>query len=83
MDLKWWRNSVDVAYRDRFTDLAVTTPCCSTRTTLNDLVFDWPAGFSRFVLEARNPGVRDLSVTLVADLGRILGCSLRPIRARI
>jgi hypothetical protein len=47
---------MDASYRSAFEDLAVRTPCCHTDTTLNELDYDWPAGFARFVLEARNPG---------------------------
>ena len=60
LDTAWWQSAMDVAYESQFRDLTVSTPCCAFVTTLNDLDYQWPAGFSRFVLEARDPNVRKL-----------------------
>lgn len=37
------------------TEVSIRTPCCDTPLDLNDLNYDWPAGFARFVLSAMNP----------------------------
>src|SRR5438093_1118722 len=53
--------------------------------TLNDLRYVWPAGFARFVLQARNPGLQgamDLPAVDRAALEAIVGCRLRTIWAR-
>ncbi len=72
------------AHETAFGALGVTTPCCTSQTTLNDLVYDWPAGFARFVLEARNPGVAGLlSPADQAILEAALGCPVRQVLARI
>jgi hypothetical protein len=62
-----------------FKNLTVITPCCGGTTNLNGLDYIWPAGFSRFCLEARNPNVEDLDVQAVKRLESILGCQLRRI----
>jgi len=47
--------------------------------SLNDLHYIWPAGFGRFVIEALNPGVRDLQPAEDDQLRQTLGCDLRKI----
>jgi hypothetical protein len=77
----WWPDAMDRAHAHHFADLAVTVPCCGAATSLNDLRYDWPAGFARFVLEALNPGVPDLPDTALAELEQRLGARLRVVRA--
>ncbi|HLZ68667.1 MAG TPA: hypothetical protein VKV26_02040 [Dehalococcoidia bacterium] len=55
LDAGWWQERMDEANAMKFTQLAVSTPCCGAQTSLNDLAYDWPAGFARFVLSAENP----------------------------
>jgi hypothetical protein len=79
----WWAARVDRARRPAaggFADLAVTTPCCDSRTTLNDLDYVWPAGFASSVLEARNPGRGWLTVEERARVEQALGHELREVR---
>ena len=78
----WWPEAMGRAHRARFADLAVTTPCCGSATSLHELRYVWPAGFARFVLEARNPGVTDLPAPALAELEQLVGSPLRVIRAR-
>lgn len=80
LDLEWWQNAMDDAYKTEFQNLVVKVPCCGRDTSLNDLTYDWPAGFARFSIEINNPG------TWVADLRfhqieTILGTPLRKILA--
>lgn len=77
----WWPDAMDRAHGRHFADLAVTVPCCGAATSLNDLRYDWPAGFARFVLEATNPGVPELPDAALAELERRLGAPLRVVRA--
>ena len=81
LPMAWWQEAMDRAYKDHFIDLTITTPCCSAVSNLNDLEYEWPAGFARFVLEARSPGVPNLDPSDIADLEPVLGCSLRLVRA--
>jgi hypothetical protein len=80
--IEWWQERMDAASATRFIALAVTTPCCGANVSLNDLNYEWPAGFARFVLEALNPGVADLAPTEVATIAEIVGAPLRRIWAR-
>ncbi len=80
---EWWIKAVDAAYtHTRFTNLLVTLPCCGATRSLNDLRYEWPTGFTRFRLEARNPNKRNGDAVLPA-LEQILGCQLRQIWAHI
>jgi hypothetical protein len=78
----WWTTSMERACESRFVDLDVITPCCGRRSTLNDLNYDWPAGFARFILEACNPGIvsRGLDLDDLRRLEEIVGCNLRTVR---
>jgi hypothetical protein len=52
-----------------------------TSTTLNDLKYEWPAGFARFIIDARNPNVDDIDGRDMESLESILGIQLKTIRA--
>lgn len=80
LDVRWWQSAMDKAYEKRFSDLVVNTPCCSAESSLNDLDYQWPAGFSQFMLEARNPN-GDLDDRQRGELEAILGCAVRKIWA--
>ena len=78
----WWQGAMDKASERGFADLEVVVPCCHTRTTLNDLCYEWPAGFARFVAEVRNPGRGEaLTGEEVRQLEQLLGCELRQVLA--
>lgn len=81
--MEWWADAVDAAYNaTRLANLLVTLPCCGAVRSLNDLRYEWPTGFTRFRLEARNPNKRNADAVL-PTLERILGCQLRQIWAHI
>ena len=88
----WWMVAVDKAYESHFRDLNLQLPCCGATRSLNDLDYEYPVGFARFMLQARDPHLligftphkkRDLSDSDMQQLEQILGCSLRRIWARI
>lgn len=79
---EWWTLVMEVAHGQHFTDLRITTPCCTRRTSLNDLVYSWPMGFARYSLEAMNPDVVDLPDSVRLRLESILGNRVRLIWAR-
>lgn len=81
LDSEWWQQAMDAAYQRGFTDLLVNLPCCGAVSSLNDLQYEWPAGFARFVLEARSPG-GDIDDKQLKILEKALGCKLRKIWAR-
>lgn len=80
LDATWWSQAMDAAYRTGFTDLSVNLPCCNIVSSLNDLQYDWPAGFARFAMEIHSPG-GDLSDDKLKSLEQIVGCGLRRIWA--
>jgi hypothetical protein len=79
----WWSDAMDTAWKSHFDNITVTAHCCGASVSLNDLRYDWPAGFGRFMLEARNPNVPDLQASQVAQLQTTLGCTLRTIWVHI
>lgn len=80
LDLEWWQNAMDRASISGFQNLSVKAPCCGVATTLNDLVYDWPAGFARFLIEISNPK-EDINDARINQLETILGSPLRKIWA--
>jgi hypothetical protein len=79
----WWSDGMQRAFERDFADLAVTTPCCGTATTLNDLVYDWPAGFARFELSVHSPDRGWLAEQELASLADALGHPVRQILRHI
>jgi hypothetical protein len=79
LELGWWRQAFGVVYETEFRELDIITPCCASSVSLNDLIYDSPAGFARFSLEALNPNVRDLEYEMRRKLEELLGCQLRRI----
>ena len=75
----WWVNATDNAHKSGFADLRVTTPCCGHPTSLNDLNYVWPAGLARFVLDAKNPNIRQTTAEQDRELSEALGLELRKI----
>ena len=75
----WWKDAMDRAWASEFRNLTVTVPCCGHSTTLNDLKYVWPAGFSRFVLEAMNPNIAQTTPEQDLELSEALGLELRKI----
>jgi hypothetical protein len=75
----WWGEAMDGAYAMAFTDLAATTPCCATRTSLNDLTYVWPAAFGSFALKVTNPGVSAITEAQKATLEEVLGAPLKVV----
>ena len=78
---EWWSEAMELGHGQHFEDLRVTLPCCRTRTSLNELVYSWPAGFARYTLEALNPGVGSLPDTVVDRIEDALGSAVRVIWA--
>ncbi len=79
----WWNGAIEKASRTDFQNLNVTTPCCAHITTLNELNYVWPAGFSRFGLEAVNPNIKDTTDEQDRALSEALGFELRKIWVHI
>ncbi len=75
-----WSVWMDECSKSRFTQRKVVVPCCQRESDLNDLVYEWPAGFARFVLEVENPDPSEwLPDPAQKSLESILGCGVRQI----
>jgi hypothetical protein len=85
----WFGDRISAASDEsQFKDLAAVTPCCGTRTTLNDLTFSWPAGFASFRIRVEtptrawqrpsDPWFSDSEIELVAEA---LGAPVRQVLA--
>ena len=81
LPMEAWQEAMGRAYDTQFNDLAMVMPCCGAQSSLNELTYDWPAGFARFVLEAKNPNVLELAPAQRARLEEILRTPLRRIWA--
>ena len=75
-----WQNATDESYNTGFKDLSFVTPRCHESTTLNDLKYEWPAGFAKFAMLISNPLV-DTNDGAVNELETILGTKIRKIWA--
>ena len=82
MPVQWWQGEMSRAYERNFTDLVLVTPCYAERSSLNDLDYDWPAGFARFVLAARSPGRGWLTPDELAHVTAALRHPVRQILTR-
>ena len=78
INLTWWQEAMDAAFQKDFMDLATYTPCCNQPISLNDLIYDWPAGFAKVSLEIENP-VMDLDDIAQKKLEELLKVKLRKI----
>lgn len=80
IDMEWWQESMGKASEDDFKCLSITMPCCGTCSSLNDLKYEWPAGFGKFIIEIFNPNkkVDKECFILIED---ILGCEIKKIIA--
>ncbi len=79
----WWQQAMDKAYANRFRDLSVQMPCCGTALSLDNLRYEWPAGFARSWIEIRNPGVIELTARQIKKIEKAFGCPLRVIWSHI
>lgn len=79
IDPGWWDGQLQQAGERAFVELSVTFPDCDHRASLDDLDYDWPVGFARFVLNALNPQATDLEVAQRAEIASILGTPVRII----
>ena len=79
----WWVGAMQHGAETQFQDLVVTTPCCGSRVSLNDLQYVWPAAFGRFVLEALNPNIKDITINQEQLISSCIGCGLRKVWVHI
>jgi hypothetical protein len=58
IDLDWWADRLDEAMQ-RVDALPahqlLTVPCCGAEVRMDELRYEWPVGFARFVIDVWNP----------------------------
>ena len=81
--VSWWQDRMDEDYVDGFKLASYPTPCCGTKSTLHDLVYEWRQGFARFALDAMNPKIGELKEEYKREFEEILGTKLRIIYQHI
>lgn len=80
LDHIWWGDAMSTAERTAFKNLSVRLPCCDGAGRLDNLNYKMPAGFARFLLQAREPGPsRYLTVDKLQTLESILDTPLQQI----
>ena len=81
IDMEWWQDSMGTASESNFESLNFLLPCCEEVCSLNDLEYDWPAGFAKFSIQISNlKGEVDSSI--VQKLEDIISCRIRKVWAQ-
>ncbi len=78
-----WAAWMEEAYASAFRQRTVVVPCCGLREDLNDLRYQWPAGFAQFVIEIGPRTERFLAAAEIGQLEESLGCSIRQVMTRV
>jgi len=80
----WWNDRMDEDYcDDGFRLHAYETPCCGTKSSLADLIYEWPQGFARFGIDVMNPNIGRLTSEQKDEFERILKTPLRVVYQHI
>ena len=77
--MDWWGEAMDTASATEFTDLRAELPCCGAQASLNDLMYDFPCGFARWVLEIAEPA-DEIPAAILSELASVLGEELRTVK---
>lgn len=84
LDRDWWSDRMSEDHDGiGFKLLPMALPCCSNKASLNELVYVFDQGFSRFILEAMNPNVGTLGQDKIGELSKLLSQELRIIYQHI
>ena len=78
LDTEVWQNAMDNAFQNQFKDLQFRTPCCNKVTSLNDLKYEMPAGFARYIMRIANPQT-GLSNDEISKLEDVVGTKLKVV----
>ena len=82
IDFAWWNVAMDIAWNNNFMELSVKLPCCGGDSTLNDLQYHFPCGFSCIELSILNP-LAEPDYECLSYIQELLGTPIRCIRAHI
>lgn len=82
LDFDWWQGSMDKAFRGEFMDLYIKLPCCGQDSTLNDLLYHFPCGFSSFEFDIINPST-EINDGVISVLQNLIETTVSVIHAHI
>lgn len=82
IDFDWWSDAMNASWADHFRSLSVTLPCCGRTSSLNDLRYHAPCGFSCVEFRIRNPE-DEPSGECLAFIQKLLGTPVRFIREHL
>lgn len=83
LDQIWWGDAMNTAETNNFENMTINLPCCNAANTLDNLHYKMPAGFARFLLQAREPKLgKYLAVDKLQVLESILGTPIKQIWAQ-
>ena len=82
IDFDWWGDAMEAAQESEFMELSVKMPCCDGESTLNDLHYDFPCGFSCIEFCIQNPS-NEPDHECLAKIQRLMGTPIRLIHAHL
>lgn len=82
LDFDWWGDMMDKANQTNFMDLSVKLPCCGKESTLNDLLYDFPCGFSSVEFDIINP-LTEVNNDIISTLQDRLEIAVSVIHAHL
>lgn len=80
LDFGWWDEAMDAASEGGFGELSVKLPCCGGKSTLNELRYHFPCGFSCVEFDIRNP-LEEPDEQCLERIRQWMGTPVRLIRA--
>lgn len=55
IDFDRWGEMMNECSSSDFSNLEISLPCCGKKSSLNDLIYDFPCGFARFEIDISEP----------------------------
>ena len=84
IEMDWWQEKMDNdSNGDGFKLNTFAMPCCNRTTNLNNLLYDFEQGFSKYCIEAMNPNIDELGSENIIKLKDILGIEIKVIYQHI
>ena len=77
----WWGEAMEQSAKKSFEDLYVMVPCCGREINLNELEYDFPCGFGRWVIEVLNPQ-GEFTAEIMQELEKMSGGEVKVILGR-
>ena len=80
IELETWQEWMDQDFHGKGKGFVLSRralPCCGSSATLHDLEYEWPQGFARFNLRARNPNIGKPSKEHHRQFKQLLGAGVR------